>query len=1428
MASGWSPYDNPLGPKYGNQPLNTNNINQQSNNQSFNNNNINQQSFNNNYSNPTTNAFNTANIYNLPPPQQQINNNNNYLKNPTDKHPPISALNDINNRNVSRNSNLSANSNFLAEQYESDRKLIIDSCFSKPHHKTGKLPNSYITHVRIIENIKFPNSRALQPTKSEYKKNRILVLSSNPLNKNEIKLHKGRENANNTFQIGRTWELSELTSIEKDLIIDKGFLLKLSKIYYWETNSPKERQVFIKSIVNIFMQAYNNSIPILINWDLSLFNLNEKTYQRALQKNKNLNNLNNNSINNLSSPSSGHHQYQNLALPNTDFNKNSFNQSNNNTIIDDNNNTNVKRQIDQNLTGTDNSSTPLASLSPINKLSPSPIEDLQPSPIQKINEIRQTEPITKQNSIPERSKARNAKRTQNNTNQKDDVPKQNHHHIYKGINPSVLTNPDDPYSAISSPQAISSSISKPNLSLKTNHDVPYKLGKDSVPYSANIAVSNNKNFNIDNSRRKSLDHTANNSNDLFSKNISNIGRENVNLSPVQTSKIDPHNVNNNHNNNNNKLGSRDNDLALKDINEMLRPKIRTTENLDESREGSEGANTIGTSHSGMTIPDSRNDTPLSNLPTPTPYLSKDLSISKTRAKPQLSSENNFETTSVTSANISKDSTENELSFEKGDEVRYSAQYNEAFEHQYHQVTTIEEENLSQNLIDMDKKGQYEVTEKHEPENILLHDDVLNEVLDDLHWNPYDDIDELTEKLDTRIAEFQHEVNRSCIDLETSGDTLEAAQESVEAACAKLSPSFSLFLMEMGNVSEDIEFIEARGNGVQVESANKKALWNVLNELLQSVSLDEETLNELLNTSISERNLPNIEKQLALLVKAFKAIRGKSFNETENVGSINALTHRRKAYESVTRSFVKKVIADLDTKIDNLLVNVKSETQLAAVLPRLLRFASLTAFCKEVSPEEYGNFVIRWNHKIKTLYESLCENLVNNLDLTHSKSLHSSRNLNRSFNSDRFMEQWHNFKNGKQHSTKHLDYSSALKSIMSSFGSLENICIIYQNFADNFFHLTDSLGFSEYLEQRQNSHDMVTRLDVIKPLNTDREISIIETDFVSYVFQNIVNKISRYLSGSLEEYPTIAPSLILFFQQRSKFFESTSFEFILKTVIRYSQQIQHQWLNFTEEQGLDLQRDAASLSGNSIFLPILNLPIFIKDIMDHLRYTQHALQVPHLHEFPLYTTIESSFENLALSGYYALKPENKDIGLQGEDNQGNSRMVALIANSLWLSESFSFINQNETFSKMIVNFRRIFASQKRTYSETLLRETMPKLISFVIGASSIVESYSEYETQGSSRMAVYNQQNLNIILEGYNADEMKKIIKTIYLRVQHDFGSETGNEFTTLLSSQMWTCIQAQTVSFYLKLYTLIEKHYRGTQVNFSKNDIVSAFEEYKI
>ncbi|KAF6071628.1 Exocyst complex component SEC3 N-terminal PIP2 binding PH family protein [Candida albicans] len=120
---------------------------------------------------------------------------------------------------------------------EQQRKLttdkIISDCYSKVIIDGGRKVNdvSYITHIGVIEYSHYPSAPPPSNTNFGTVKHRILVLCKK--NSGRMQLQKGKYQADkNFYQIGRTWDLSELQYIKK--VGPEGLILQLNKVYYWK------------------------------------------------------------------------------------------------------------------------------------------------------------------------------------------------------------------------------------------------------------------------------------------------------------------------------------------------------------------------------------------------------------------------------------------------------------------------------------------------------------------------------------------------------------------------------------------------------------------------------------------------------------------------------------------------------------------------------------------------------------------------------------------------------------------------------------------------------------------------------------------------------------------------------------------------------------------------------------------------------------------------------------------------------------------------------------------------------------------------------------------------------------------------------------------------------------------------------------------
>ena len=139
---------------------------------------------------------------------------------------------------------------------------------------------SYITHIRILEDGAYQSSPPPPNASTDQKKPRVIIVAVRKSGR--VRMHKARENGNGTFSIGKTWPLDDLTAIEsfggsapttpeaelrKQWAGGVGFIATIGKPYYWQANTPKEKQFFIGSLVKIYMKYTGGKAPELIGFD---------------------------------------------------------------------------------------------------------------------------------------------------------------------------------------------------------------------------------------------------------------------------------------------------------------------------------------------------------------------------------------------------------------------------------------------------------------------------------------------------------------------------------------------------------------------------------------------------------------------------------------------------------------------------------------------------------------------------------------------------------------------------------------------------------------------------------------------------------------------------------------------------------------------------------------------------------------------------------------------------------------------------------------------------------------------------------------------------------------------------------------------------------------------------------------------------------
>ncbi|KAL7946627.1 exocyst complex, component Sec3 [Trichoderma barbatum] len=170
-------------------------------------------------------------------------------------------------------SNTAAN---RAERFEDEKRRIIESCFNKKD-TDGLLHETYITHIRVTE---FSSHSSMPPPPEARGQNtekpRIIVVAVRKSGR--VRVHKAKENNSGTFSIGKTWNLDDLSHIEsytgpkvspnlREWAGEIGFLVTLGKPYFWQAQTEKEKKFFIASLIKIYGKYTGGKLPELSGFD---------------------------------------------------------------------------------------------------------------------------------------------------------------------------------------------------------------------------------------------------------------------------------------------------------------------------------------------------------------------------------------------------------------------------------------------------------------------------------------------------------------------------------------------------------------------------------------------------------------------------------------------------------------------------------------------------------------------------------------------------------------------------------------------------------------------------------------------------------------------------------------------------------------------------------------------------------------------------------------------------------------------------------------------------------------------------------------------------------------------------------------------------------------------------------------------------------
>jgi hypothetical protein len=178
-------------------------------------------------------------------------------------------------------------------------------------------------------------------------------------------------------------------------------------------------------------------------------------------------------------------------------------------------------------------------------------------------------------------------------------------------------------------------------------------------------------------------------------------------------------------------------------------------------------------------------------------------------------------------------------------------------------------------------------------------------------------------------------------LEQKDDRVEAVERMLDRAiaeCDELEGLLTLYNVELSSLNDDIAFIEAQSQGLQVQTANQRLLQHELQQLVETISITSDQLEPLRRAPIGKINgLKDIEFSLVLLYKALMTIdpsfvSGNRTSATNNgsgignsdIATMQALQEKRDRYLGEGAMFLDRLKKHMDITFGAAFLSTKDE------------------------------------------------------------------------------------------------------------------------------------------------------------------------------------------------------------------------------------------------------------------------------------------------------------------------------------------------------------------------------------------------------------------------------------------------------------------------------------------------------------------------
>ncbi|ODV84347.1 hypothetical protein CANARDRAFT_8701 [[Candida] arabinofermentans NRRL YB-2248] len=1287
----------------------------------------------------------------------------------------------------------------LAAQYSQDIQQINRFLFREVGDKGQKL-EKYKAHVRVIEDSKSPSQRPPVNSAPKNKKPRILILSVK--SSGRIRLHKARENPDGSVQIGRTWDFDELTTIELDTEVPTGFTFEMGKSYYWETNSPKERRVWLTSILKDQIKYTNGKkIPNLVNCSLDYFHLQGLVSQ-----------LNpNGTIAEQSAPGTSGSSTTNLSgsrSAGTDATS-PLRGNINSSLSRFEDQQAIRKGSKQQLTTTGSALTggrPLPggngeSYSQTRRKSAALLPDSKNSP-----------DVMQQRTHQRQTSAHSMEKFESLTQQSSKTRK-------ASAGKSMLDKQFEDQKFVEQQR------------LQLEEFAARKLEKEKLE---KLQASRERELELARqSRERQLEQERQTQARELEEQRRQLKERELELQRQAEQKA----------------LQEQKQAQLREIEEQRQAKQRELEEQMQTRQAKEQEESI---HKKQLETNQREQLGVDDQITRT--LSGNASLRSiefvAHRKSMLEIEN------LTSSRDSEyddlfadyaDSTENEIqtaplnigavgSTPKVVEAapKSLSHYNASNDFDMNTSTptirlTSEVGGLSN--LDSDDEDYEPITSGpnarfralSRAESVGETDNFLADLFEEIGWDSrVDDSKSLMKKLTKELERLEFQKVNALTEATDNISSLDSAIQRAILGCDAIDPILSFFGVQLASFQDDIDYVEKQSQGLQVETANKKLLKKELDGILHSVDVSDTSLKTLENkVKLGEKN-QEIEEILNELYHSITKIRGTGEeDEDEDYGTMKALEQKRDKFELANQRFIdrfktqiSKIFSSIATSLNSHMQNSDSLSDfITNTLPQkladMLTLNGLLSYVKQMSTTDFFDIMSLYEQQFVGVFDNLTKLLMDDFRKKQAsintvpfsfmlepkyivsgradkpKSLGFSSKPKQTASSKFFAELGLNATSSSTPKSQDLEFSSKISEeqkltnlLVEFLESYFNVIITQHKFVVCFFSLTTSStsSFQELIKQPINSRttEFLNTETTLTGMEPDRDVSDAVFGAMHRLFHSSSNQVVKSVSAVCKGDMLQCPIILRYVEESVAKLSSTSQEYAVSRLSKISTRLLSVWKK-------DIEKQSSLIDQQTIDCRVFNFTKAFPEFVRKIEQGMESLKVSASDNSAVYHELSEDYQkiwdtidmclNKNTSLYEHLTPQftlTRQISVLSatEEQSGQttaseqpldeimSNHLMLLINYKWLNEELKDLKTLPIVTKTTIDELR--SSELTAFCDLLSRRaSIGELMIFVKGVEDLTESGTD-----PSKTNAYSPAHLKSLLRRFESTNLKISIQEL--------------------------------------------------------------------